>query len=159
MFNGSAKTTTYVSQSRLTAQIPASDVSATGTATVQVVDPTYTGGDGVSNLMSVTIGAPKLIVTSTLTRQVDNSIKAVIKFSNTGTAAATNVKLTSCQLGSTSPTTALPILAGDIAPATVATATVYLPGTAGIPGSSSVLKANGAYDGGTFGSSLRVKVP
>jgi hypothetical protein len=56
-WNGSARTTTYVSSSQLTASIAAADVAAAGTATVVVANP-----DGTkSSAASFTISAPAAI--------------------------------------------------------------------------------------------------
>jgi hypothetical protein len=43
-WNGSARTTTFVSKSRLTASIPSTDVAKAGTASVSVVNPVPGGG-------------------------------------------------------------------------------------------------------------------
>jgi hypothetical protein len=54
-WNGTALTTIYSSATQLTAQIPASDVTSTGTASVSVVNPTPGGGS--SGTATLTIGA------------------------------------------------------------------------------------------------------
>ncbi len=55
-WNGQDRTTTFVSATQLTAQIPASDVANTGTAQVTVVNPPSSGGGGgTSNAVSFTI--------------------------------------------------------------------------------------------------------
>jgi len=55
-WNGTERTTAFVSSSQLTASIPASDVAAAGTAAVTVLNPEP--GGGVSNSLSFVIGAP-----------------------------------------------------------------------------------------------------
>ncbi len=55
-WNGSARTTTFVSATQLTAQIPATDIAAAGTAAVTVVTPAP--GGGTSNALLVTIASP-----------------------------------------------------------------------------------------------------
>jgi len=55
-WNASAVTTAYVSDTSLTAQIPASDLATAGTASVTVVNPTP--GGGTSSAASFTISAP-----------------------------------------------------------------------------------------------------
>jgi hypothetical protein len=55
-WNSVALATTYVSGTSLTAQIPASDLSSTGTATVVVHNPTP--GGGTSGALSFTINTP-----------------------------------------------------------------------------------------------------
>lgn len=56
-WNGATLSTTYVSSTSLTAQIPASDLSAAGTATVVVQNPAP--GGGASGSVSFTINSPQ----------------------------------------------------------------------------------------------------
>jgi hypothetical protein len=53
MWNGSARTTTYIDPSRITAQILDSDIGSAGKATVTVSNPAPCGG--ISNAESFTI--------------------------------------------------------------------------------------------------------
>ena len=53
-WNGAARATTFVSSGQLEAVIPASDIGATGTASVTVVNPAPVGG--TSNALPFTIG-------------------------------------------------------------------------------------------------------
>jgi len=62
-WNGSARATTFVSASQLTAQITAADVSAPGTAAVTVVNPAAQGG--TSNSVSFTVNPS---ITPTITK-------------------------------------------------------------------------------------------
>lgn len=55
-WNGSNRTTTYVSATQLTAQITATDLAATGSAAVSVFNPAP--GGGTSDNLSFTISAP-----------------------------------------------------------------------------------------------------
>ena len=61
-WNGSARTTTYVSASQLTAAIAASDIASAGTAQVTVVNPTP--GGGTSAPVTFTIDNPVPVVAS-----------------------------------------------------------------------------------------------
>jgi hypothetical protein len=54
-WNGVNMTTTFVSSSRLTATIPASNIAAAGTAQVTVFNPTKAGGGGASNAQTFTV--------------------------------------------------------------------------------------------------------
>ncbi len=56
-WNGSSRTTTYVSPTTLTAAIAAADIASAGTASVTVVNPTP--GGGTSNALTFTIDATK----------------------------------------------------------------------------------------------------
>jgi hypothetical protein len=56
-WNGSARTTTFVSSTQLTAAIPATDIAATGTATVTVFNPTPGGGTSNAQTFSITSGS------------------------------------------------------------------------------------------------------
>ena len=59
-WNGSNRTTTFVSATRLTAAIPASDLPTTGTATVTVFTPAP--GGGTSNAQTLTITNPVPVI-------------------------------------------------------------------------------------------------
>ncbi len=54
-WNGRSVITTFVSSSRLTAVIPASNIAVAGTAQVTVFNPNSTGGGGTSNAQTFTI--------------------------------------------------------------------------------------------------------
>ena len=58
---GSARTTTFVGATQLTAAIPASDIAAAGTAQVRVANP----GGGTSNALTFTITSPGFTLTVT----------------------------------------------------------------------------------------------
>lgn len=55
-WNGSGRSTTFVSATQLTAQIPATDIATAGTAAVTVVTPAP--GGGTSNAQTFTIASP-----------------------------------------------------------------------------------------------------
>lgn len=57
-WNGNNLTTTYVSDTKLTSRVPASDISTSGTAQVTVYDPTFKYGSGSSNSEIFAIMAP-----------------------------------------------------------------------------------------------------
>src|SRR5437773_7397449 len=57
-WNGSNRTTTFVSSTKLTAQILASDVAATGSASVTVFNPTPGGGTSAAKTFSITSTNP-----------------------------------------------------------------------------------------------------
>ncbi len=61
-WNGTALTTTYVSATQLTAQVPASDLLATGTAAITVVSPSPGGGQSNSQKLSIISGATRVAV-------------------------------------------------------------------------------------------------
>src|SRR5665811_1869006 len=62
-WEGADRTTTYVSATRLTASIPASDIVTAGTASVTVFNPTP--GGGTSNAQTFTINSPNPVPTTT----------------------------------------------------------------------------------------------
>jgi hypothetical protein len=61
-WNGVARTTTYVSATKLTAAVPASDMSSAGTASVTVFNPAP--GGGASNAKTFTVKAPPTATTT-----------------------------------------------------------------------------------------------
>jgi len=72
-WNGAMRATTFVSATRLTADIQASDLAARGTAQVEVFTPAP--GGGVSNALTFTINVPP-VVPPTITSIVPNSAPA-----------------------------------------------------------------------------------
>jgi hypothetical protein len=59
-WNGTALTTTYVSSSQITAQVPASDIASSGTANVTVSNPTPGGGTSGTTTFSIGNGMPTI---------------------------------------------------------------------------------------------------
>ncbi len=59
-WNGSNRTTTFVSSSQLTAAIPAADIATVGTASITVLNP----GPSTSNALTFTISGPGLTITT-----------------------------------------------------------------------------------------------
>jgi hypothetical protein len=72
-FNGSPRTTNFVSTTQLTASIPASDVASAGTAPITVSNPS---GALISNTVSLTIAAPVNPGPPTLTNLAPPSVVA-----------------------------------------------------------------------------------
>lgn len=60
LWNGQPQTTTFVSATQITAQIPAANITTPGSATVSVSDPTY----GTSNSLTLTINVPPLAIST-----------------------------------------------------------------------------------------------
>ncbi|HLK04879.1 MAG TPA: FG-GAP-like repeat-containing protein [Candidatus Acidoferrum sp.] len=60
-WNGSARTTTFVSGSQLTATIPSTDITTAGTAMINVLNPAP--GGGISNTVFFEVSAPTTAVT------------------------------------------------------------------------------------------------
>ncbi len=94
LWNGSQRATDFVSANQLTASIPASDISAAGTATVTVANPEP--GGGISNTVSFTINAapkPQILVSPTTLSfgKVNTGATKQLTFTvqNTGTAPLT----------------------------------------------------------------------
>ena len=106
----------------------------------------------------ITAGTVQLVSTAVFSRLGDGSYQVAVMIHNTGTATASSVMLTGLSLGSVSGAP-LPVTIGSIAPGTSSSATVTVPASAGASGSAVVEKVAGAYSGGTFGGSLRTRLP
>ena len=81
-WNGSARTTTFVNGTQLTAAIPASDIAAAGTAQVRVANP----GGGTSNALTFTITSPGF--TLTVTRSGNGTVTSTPTGINCGSTCA-----------------------------------------------------------------------
>ena len=128
-FNGSPRTTTYVSATQLTATITAADIASAGTASVTVFNPTP--GGGTSNAQTFTINNPVPTTTSlsptsktagdaafTLTVNGTNFVAgSIVRWNGTGrtTTYVSNIKLTAA------------IPASDITSVGTANVTVFNP--------------------------------
>jgi hypothetical protein len=89
-WNGSAKTTTFVNATTLTASITAADIASAGTATVTITNPTP--GGGTSSGQTFTINAnvsPTIAVTSSFANFIGEAL--VPSTSQTYTVAGSNL--------------------------------------------------------------------
>ena len=99
-------------------------------------------------------GAPRIGVSSTLACNGANTV-ATVTISNTGTATANNVVLTTAKLGAVNGTP-LPQSLGNLAPGASAVAVVTF---SGAPSGVQTLQLGGTYSAGSFTSSRRVNAP
>jgi hypothetical protein len=130
------------------------------TLTLMASDGTLPSHDTVVtiNPAAVVSGNIQLITTATLIRQDDGSYQATVNISNLGTGTAQNVVLTGATLGATSGTpTPQPLI--SIPPSGIAVTTLSFPAGAGVSGSTVLEKIAGIYTGGTFGGTIRAKLP
>jgi subtilisin family serine protease len=75
-WNGSPRTTTFVSATQVQAAIPATDLASTGTAAVTVFSPTP--GGGTSSSLTFTIAPPPAIAVNATTVQPGASVTATL---------------------------------------------------------------------------------
>jgi len=120
--------------------------------------------DGTTDLGTVTYnftlgcntacaGQPVINVSTALSCNGTNTVVTVTA-SNTGTATALNVVLTTVKFG-TANGTSLPLSLGNLAPGASSVKTVTLSGAA----NGATLQVSGTHNGGTFGSTRRVTPP
>lgn len=118
-FNGTARTTTFVSATQLTAAILAADVNTAGTFPITVVNPTP--GGGTSAGVNFTVNNPAPVITSlSPTGVVSGSGALTLTVNGTGFIASSTVNFNGTSrvttfVSSTQLTAA--ILAGDVASA------------------------------------------
>ncbi len=121
-----------------------------------------TDHDGIVGYLNVPVaatGQAKATVTSTLSEQADGSYQMAVTVTNSGTATAQAVQVTSAILGSTATTTALPLQFGDIAVNGSKTLTLNFPASSGTSGSRSSEQVSGTYSTGSFSLGQRVVLP
>ena len=99
-------------------------------------------------------GAPR-IGTSTVLSCSGSDIVATITISNSGTATANGVVLTTAKLGGVNGTP-LPQSVGTLAPGASSVKTVTF---SGAPSGSTTLQVGGTFTGGTYNSSRKVTAP
>ena len=115
--------------------------------------------DGIVGYLAVPAGQAQAAVTSTLSKLSDGSYQLTLTINNSGSATAQAVQVTTATLGSSNPTTALPLSFGDIPAGGSSTRVLNFPASAGASGSRSVEKLNGTYTGGRFSVGQRVVLP
>ncbi len=152
LWNGSSRTTTFVSSSQLTASIAAADVSAAGPAQVSVRNPSP--GGGLSNALTYVIGQPSLTVSVTMSRSGGN-ITVNVKVTNSGHAVANNVTVNFSRLKNTATQNAVSgspstLSLGSIAVGTSSSGSLTFSSTVGTTGQTASLSLRGIYTGGTF---------
>jgi hypothetical protein len=99
-------------------------------------------------------GAPRISTTTTFSCAGGNTV-ATITVSNSGTATANNVVLTTAKIGAVSGTP-LPQNLGNLAAGASAVTTVTF---SGAPSGSQTVTVGGTFTGGTYNSARRVPVP
>ena len=125
-------------------------------------DTTDYNGASASVQISVTaaIGPATLVLSDTLTRDSGtNNVIVTLTIANTGGSPATNVQVTSANIGSTVTLTPLPLPVPDVPAGGSSTLVLTFPASVGTTGSRAVLSINGSYNGGQFGGSARVVLP
>jgi len=147
-WNGVPLNTTYVSSSRLTAQVPAGDVAVAGSAAVSVVNTV--SGDQTTNPALFAIPLTSLAIASESIKTNAGGYSITLTLKNTGFNAATNVLLTGAYLANTASSTALPIDIASLAPLTTETVTLNFPSSAGNAGDQEFLVLDGSYAGGAI---------
>ena len=139
-----------------TAASPAGNYPITVTkGTLSAANYTFAFVDGTLSV-GTTTGMVVITATSALTA-VTGGYQATITITNSGTAPASNVTLTTAALGPATGTP-LPQNLGTLAAGASGIVTVTFPASAGSPGSAVVEKYNGTYTGGTFGAGFRAAI-
>ena len=132
-WNGSPRTTTFVSGTQLTALIPATDVATAGTASVSVQNPAP--GGGISNAQTFTINNPVPAVTSVSPNSaIAGAAAQTVTINGTGFVAGSKVQWngadrTTTFVSATQVTAQIP--ATDLATAGAASITVVNPAPGG----------------------------
>ncbi|HZT43417.1 MAG TPA: plastocyanin/azurin family copper-binding protein [Chthonomonadaceae bacterium] len=151
-------TTTFVSASKLTASVPSSLIASPGMASVFVVTASPGGGTSVSKTFKILVTTLTLSVDS-LTKDSSGNYVAAIELHNIGNLSANNTTIKKATMGAAATSTTLPVSVGSIAAGTSGSTTLTFPGSAGASGTTVALKVSGTFTGGTFMTSLKVKLP
>jgi hypothetical protein len=166
LWNGQPRPTTFVSETQLTAAIPAGDIAESGLKVVTVyTSPASNGGGGGSNPAAFTVGAARLVysdVTGMSRSNANGTITATIAITNSGTIPAVNARLTSAAFGSlNAPANLLPMNLGTINAGQTKFVTITFGPSGTLPASGALVwvKVAGAWDGGLFTGNRRVPAP
>jgi hypothetical protein len=132
-WNGSDRTTTFVSSTQLTAAIPASDVATAGTANVTVFNPAPGGGTSNTATFTITNPAPTISSISPATAVAGSGGFTLVitgtNFVNSSVVRWNGSPRPTTFVSSTQLTATIP--AGDVATAGTANVTVFNPAPGG----------------------------
>ncbi len=90
-FNGAAKTTTFVSATKLTAAITAADIATTGTATVTVTNPAPGGGTSATLSFTISVAAAPTLTSIAPTSATAGGAAFTLTLAGTGFVAGATV--------------------------------------------------------------------
>ena len=157
LWNGQPRATTFVSPTRLTALIPASDTLTSGSAEIRVSNPAL--GGGVSNALIITFGLPQISLTGigSITRTA-TGIVVIAEISNTGLGTASTIQFGKAKLGTANVQT-LPGSISSLTAGTKTTVQLVFPLSSGTTGASVFLRLTGTFTGGNFTTNRRVTLP
>jgi hypothetical protein len=114
----------------------------------------------VRNVVATSPAPPNLVWRPSLSRDAGTGeIVVNVSLQNTGGTTAENVTLSSAILGSTPASSPLPAALGAIGPGVSVATVIRFPGSAGAPGTMTVLRLSGTLTGGTTGGNIRVTLP
>ena len=114
----------------------------------------------VRNVVATSPAPPNLVWRPSFSRDAGTGeIVANVSVQNTGGTTAENVTLSSAILGSTPASSPLPAALGALAPGVSVATLIRFPGSAGAPGTMTVLRLIGTLTGGTTGGNIRVTLP
>ena len=88
-WNGSSRTTTFVSNIKLTASIPASDIASSGTANITVNNPTPGGGDSNTQTLTITEPATKFVMLNPTDTVVGNNATVTVQAQDANNSVVT----------------------------------------------------------------------
>lgn len=151
-WNGSSRTTSYVSATQVTAAITATDIANAGTASVTVVNPAPGGGASPPANLAISDPVPSISSLSptnanaggaTFTLTVNGS-----NFISTSTIMWNGISYTTAHVSATQVTAAIP--ASDIATAGTASITVENPAPGGGTSSAANFTISGTIPGNDF---------
>jgi hypothetical protein len=121
-------------------------------------DSNYGGSTGSKTISVIVPATVDLDTSAGLMGSHSGGYSALITVTNTGTAAASNVVLTTATLGGVTGTV-LPQTLGTIGPSSSVMVTVTFPGSVGLDNARSALSYAGTYSAGSFSGSVRVVLP
>jgi hypothetical protein len=129
--------------------------AATGLRDVTITNPDGQSAATIVGAINIKAAAPAISVTRTITN-TGSAWRVAFTLTNTGGSNATSVRVLTSLLGTTAPTTALPVSVGTIAPGATAVVNLDYPITAATTNNRVVSRVAGDYTGGTFSSAVSV---
>ena len=141
--------------------VPLADVylGQNGWPTLPVQDFTPTTSAVRPPYVPPSLGADLRVATTLRRGRTREEIVAVVTITNKGLSPATNIELTQARLQGKEASSDLPTRHTRLAAGRSHTLHLRFPGSIGAAGQQALLRLGGRHQGGTFGASLRVRLP
>jgi hypothetical protein len=145
----------YVSPTQANVNFSVAATAAAGLRNVTITNPDGQSAAVLTSAINIKAAAPAISVTRSITN-TGSAWRVTFTLTNTGGSSATSVRVLTSLLGTTAPSTALPVAVGTIVAGGTANVQLDYPLSAATAGVRVVSRIGGDYTGGTYTSAVAI---